>query len=82
MRGVDPDSRYYKEFRRYTERLIKRIQALRKQQGLTQEQMQVFELTLRHYQRIESGETVNITLFNLFKLAKAFEMKPHELLDI
>jgi len=41
--------------------------------------MQTFELSLRQYQRIEQGETTNITLSNLYKIAKALDVKFHEL---
>jgi len=44
--------------------------------------MQQFELSFRQYQRIEKGETKNITLANLYKIAKAFKISPSELLDL
>ncbi|HEX7028372.1 MAG TPA: helix-turn-helix transcriptional regulator [Gammaproteobacteria bacterium] len=82
MRGIDKDSRYYKEFSRFTSKLAEKIYALRLERGLTQEDMQAFELSLRQYQRIEQGQTVNMTLSNIYKICKAFDVKPHELLDI
>ncbi len=44
--------------------------------------MQEFELSLRQFQRIEKGETRNITLSNLFKLSKAFKVSLSKLLDV
>lgn len=82
MRGIDSDSAYHKEFQRLTNKLKKRIYELRKANGYTQEDMEKFELSYRQFKRIESGETINTTLSNLFKIAKAFKMKPHELLDV
>ena len=79
MRGIDEDSRYSAEFTRFTNQLRLRIIELRKRKGLTQEDMQAFELSLRQYQRIEQGETTNITLSNLFKIANALDVKFHEL---
>jgi len=79
MRGIDEDSRYSVEFTKFTNQLRLRIIELRKRKGLTQEDMQTFELSLRQYQRIEQGETKNITLSNLFKIAKALDVKFHEL---
>ena len=82
MRGIDTDSAYYKDFQRFTKKLRKRIHELRMESGYSQEDMEKFELSYRQYKRIESGETSNMTLSNLFKIAKAFKMKPHELLDL
>ena len=82
MRGIDSNSAYYAEFQRFTKKLKKRIYELRKESGYTQEDMEKFELSYRQFKRIESGETINMTLSNLFKIAKAFKLKPHELLDM
>lgn len=60
----------------------KRIYELRKKSGYTQKDMEKFELSYHQFKRIESGETINMTLSNLFKIAKAFKMKPHELIDM
>lgn len=82
MRGIKKDSEYYKEFHHFAEKLSAKIIRLRKEQGITQEQMEQFEISLRQFQRIESGKTVNITLSNLYKIAQAFGLKLHELLDV
>ena len=82
QRGIGGESQYFDEFFRFSEKLRKRISVLRKEHKLTQEQMQDFEINLRQYQRIESGESGNITLSMLYKLAKAFGLKPKELLDL
>jgi len=82
VRGIDSESVYHAEFQRFTKKLNKRIYELRKENGYTQEDMEQFELSYRQFKRIESGETINMTLSNLFKIAKAFKLKPHELLDL
>ncbi len=82
MRGIDESSDYFGEFEELTARLRSRIIELRKKKGLTQEDMEKYELSLRQYQRIEQGETTNITLSNLFKIAKAFDISVHDLLSI
>ena len=79
-RGIDRNSIYFGEFERLAKGLRHKINQLRQSKGLTQEQMQDFELNLRQFQRIESGETKNITLSNLFKIAKAFHISISELL--
>ena len=82
MRGIDKNSEYFGEFEKLTVRLRSRIIELRKKKGLTQEDMEKYELSLRQYQRIEQGETTNITLSNLFKIAKAFDVSVHDLLSV
>lgn len=82
MRGIDSNSAYHKEFQRFTQKLRNRIYELRIKNGYTQEDMEKFELSYRQYKRIESGETTNMTLANVFKIAKAFKLKPHELLEL
>ena len=79
-RGINRNSIYFEEFERIAKRLRLRICQLRQENGLTQEQMQDFELNLRQFQRIEAGETKNITLANLFKIAKAFRINLSEML--
>ena len=71
-----------KSFRALQKNFGKKIYALRKEKNLTQEQMEEYELSLRQFQRIEIGETTNITLSNIFKISKALGIRPCELLDI
>lgn len=80
-RGINKDSVYFEEFGRFCAKVRQKILRLRQEKGLTQEQMQDFELNLRQFQRIESGETKNITLANLFKIARAFHVKLSDLID-
>lgn len=82
MRKIDHSSSYYEEFNQFTDQLKLRICELRKKQGLTQADMERFELSLRQYQRIEKGDTVNVTLGNLYKIAKALKTDLNQLLDI
>ena len=81
QRGINTDSKYFDEFDLFCKKLRKKILQLRKANGLTQEQMEEFELTLRQYQRIETGETINPTLSNLFKIAKALNISIAQLVD-
>jgi len=81
-RGIGEDSQYCESFDRFCSKLRRKINRLRTERGLTQEDMQEFELSLRQFQRIEKGETRNITLSNLFKLSKAFKVSLSKLLDV
>ena len=55
-----------------------RIAELRRERGLTQEDMMERGFSLRHYQRIEAGRSV--TLKTIWKLARAFGVGARELL--
>lgn len=82
VRGISESSPYHEDYCRFCERLRLKILRLRKERGLTQEQMQDYELSWRQFQRIESGATTNITLSNLFKISRALQISLAELLDI
>jgi len=58
----------------------KRVQELRKQRNLTQEDMQDYGFNYRYYQRIELGEN-NLSLKIVNRLAKAFGVEPKEFLN-
>ncbi|MFH1728020.1 MAG: helix-turn-helix transcriptional regulator [Pseudomonadota bacterium] len=57
----------------------KNIKKLRLKAGLTQEDMEDYGISYKHYQKIETGKT-NTTLRVLFKLANAFKCKYKDLL--
>lgn len=59
----------------------KQIRELRKQRGLTQEDMMSHGFERRYYQRIEAGE-VNLCLKSFNKLAKAFDVRLSELFQL
>jgi len=80
MIGIKEKSMHYNDFSVFSQKLRVRIIQLRKRKGLTQEDMQSFELSLRQYQRIEHGTTTNITITHLFKISKALGVSMHELL--
>jgi DNA-binding Xre family transcriptional regulator len=44
--------------------------------------MEDYEISLRQFQRIESGATTNITLSNLFRIARALQISLSDLLDV
>ena len=53
------------------------------QTRLIHEDMMEYELSLRTIQRIENtSEAANITLLTLFRMAKAFGVKPKDLIDV
>ena len=83
MKKTQSKTAYDKEFERYSKKVQKKIKELRKEQGLSQEDLMQYELSLRTVQRIEKdGSPANITLLTIYKLCKAYGLKPHELLDI
>ncbi len=82
MRGIDKKSIYFNEFAIFTEKLRGKIRQIRKEEKLTQEEMENFELSLRQFQRIESGATTNVTLSNLYKISKALNISLSQLLDL
>jgi transcriptional regulator with XRE-family HTH domain len=67
-----------RSFDRFCESFGQRVRSLRERRGLTQEDMMDRGFSLRHYQRIEAGRSV--TLRTLWKLARAFDVRPAELL--
>lgn len=83
MKNTDSKTAYEKEFERFSKKLQKRIRELRLENELSQEDLMQFELSLRTVQRIEKeGSPANVTLLTIFKLCKAYGLRPHELLDI
>lgn len=82
IRGIGGNSQYCEAFELFCLKLRRKINKLRIERGLTQGDMQEFELSLRQFQRIEKGETSNITLSSLFKLSKAFKISMSEFLDV
>ena len=65
-------------FRALLHQVGKHVRKLRLRCGLTQEDMMERGFSLRHYQRIEAGRSV--TMFTIWKLARAFGVTPNELL--
>jgi transcriptional regulator with XRE-family HTH domain len=60
------------DLRRFCLTVGKQVRRLRLERHLTQEDMAERGFVVRHYQRIEAGECV--TLANIWKLARAFEV--------
>ena len=63
-------------------KLRARIVALRKSRNLVQEDMADYELSVRQYQRMEQDPTAIVSLWQIFKLAKAHNLDIHQLLDL
>jgi len=82
MQRPNPDSIYYQEFIQLQNKLRDRVLSLRKSRGLVQEDMAEYELSVRQYQRMEQGPTAIVSLWQVFKLAKAHNLNIHELLDL
>ena len=63
--------------------LGKRIQQLRKEKGLRQEDMEEYGIPYKYYQRIEAPGSypANITMRTLLKIAKSLDVEPQDLLD-
>jgi transcriptional regulator with XRE-family HTH domain len=62
-------------------KLGRRIRELRKQKGLTQEDMEEFGIPYKYYQRIESpgSRPANLTLKTLLKIARALDVELSDL---
>ena len=82
MQRPNPDSIYYDEFIQIQRKLCSRIVALRKNRDLVQEDMADYELSVRQYQRMEQDPTSIVSLWQVFKIAKAHNLNIHELLDL
>lgn len=80
MQRPTPESSYFEEFTFFQGQLCKKIKRLRKECGYTQEDMADFELSLRQYQRMEQDPTSIASMFQVYKLAKAFGISVDELL--
>jgi transcriptional regulator with XRE-family HTH domain len=67
----------------YLKKIGKKIQSLRKEKGLTQEDFDSgdFPISVRTLQEIEAGRT-NLTIKSIYNISKHLKVKPHELLDI
>jgi len=82
MQRPNPDSVYYHEFMQLQRKLRARIVALRKSRNLVQEDMADYELSVRQYQLMEQDPTAIVSLWQIFKLAKAHNLDIHQLLDL
>lgn len=81
MQRPDPDSIYFEEFRQFQRKISARIKQLRLERGYKQEDMTDFELSLRQYQRMEQDPSSIVSLWQVYKLAQAFEIDIIDLLD-
>ena len=61
-------------------RIAENIKKVRKQKGLTQENMVDYGFNYRHYQKIESG-SYSMNLYTLHRLAQAFNTNVKNLLE-
>jgi transcriptional regulator with XRE-family HTH domain len=65
-------------FRTFCVALGQHVRALRQERGLTQEDMMDHGFSVRHYQRIEAGLSIN--LLTVWNLAHAFGVAPRSIL--
>jgi predicted sulfurtransferase len=82
MQRPNADSIYYDDFLQFQEKLQKRIVSLRNKRNLVQEDMAEYELSVRQYQRMEQDPTAIVSLWQLFKIAKAHNLDIDELLRL
>lgn len=82
MQRPDPESIYFDEFQLFQQKLCARIRQLRTEHGYKQEDMTDFELSLRQYQRMEQDPQSIVSLWQVYKLAKAFGVELSELVDV
>lgn len=66
------------ETERFFSLLGRRVRALRLECGMTQEDMIEHGFSLRHFQQIEAGSSINVT--TLLRLAEVFRLDPSDLL--
>jgi len=71
--------RSQKEENSYLKKVGDKIRELRIKAGLTQEEIEEFHISWKHYQKIETGKT-NTTLRLIYRLSKAFKCNPKDLL--
>ena len=82
MQLPNTDCIYYDEFLELQKKLPSKIRELHKSWGMVQEDMANYELSVRQYQRMEEDPTAIVSLWQIFKLAKAHDLDVHELLDL
>jgi len=68
-----------KDFGKFYKRFGDRCRRLRRQRGLTQEDMMQFGFDRRHYQLIESGKPFHMD--TAIRLSKAFKVRLSELFE-
>lgn len=81
MQRPDPSSEYFDEFQRFQRKLSVRIKELRLEKGYKQEDMMGFEMSLRQYQRMEQDPESVVSLWQIYKLAKAFDIDISDLVN-
>ncbi|TGN11598.1 helix-turn-helix domain-containing protein [Leptospira bandrabouensis] len=71
------------ELEEFLEKIGRKIQKIRKDRGLTQENLDEgeFAIPVRTLQDIEAGKA-NLTASSLLKIAKQLNVKPKDLLDV
>ena len=82
MQRPNSDSAYYSEFIELQENLCKKIVNLRKSRKLVQEDMADYELSVRQYQRVEQDPRAIVSLWQVFKIAKAHNLDLQQLFDL
>ena len=80
LKNLDSKSPHYQDFCALSASLRKRIVQLRSEKNLQQEDIISHGISVRQYQRIESGDTQNVSLATLFRIAKALDISLSELL--
>lgn len=81
-KNIDPDSKLLPGYNRFRTKLQKRIKDLRDERELTQQHMEKYEINYRTYERIESDINNITTIWQMYKIAKAYDMTISELFDV
>ncbi len=82
MQRPNSDSIYHDEFLQLQEKLCEKIITLRKSRDMVQEDMADYELSVRQYQRMEQDSTAIVSLWQVFKIAKAHNLDLYQLFDL
>lgn len=82
MQRPNPESIHYDDFVQFQKKLHGKIIGLRKAHGYSQEDMTEFELSLRQYQRMEQDPTSIVSIWQLFKMARAYDLDLKDLVDV
>ena len=82
MQRPNSNSAYYDDFIDFQQKLCAKIIVLRKDRNLVQEDMADYEFSVRQYQRMEQEPSSIVSLWQIFKLAKAYDLDVCDLLDL
>ena len=80
--NVDPQSPYYDEFRQFQKKMQNKLRNLREVNQLTQQDLAEAGISQRHYERMEQKPEAITTLWQMFQIAKFYDVPISSLLDV